>query len=369
MFEVLPVVIPTLRDVARGTLRPAEPPNDAAATAAARTAVILMDARSAGMPALGALYDELELYLQAANIASLRLHRRGESAVTQMFDILASVTLLRSHGCRRVILLVAAEGTFRSWEQSRAETLASLLDLVRLQHSGTARELIGAIADLVKTIRIVADSVAGVATILVPASSSHGPRVPHGAQATWQASAAAREASTQPARSPKALVLPLREGDGHVSAVSQLYLWCHALAGETPTVSHATKWTADEVLPTMALDRSAARIRLRAIGTEFHEALKWLDEQWSAIFDEMARQSPHAAAHILAAEAAHLQTTARQSCVVVGQTHLRIASRAAWKYLDASMRLKWLDMCHRAFAALGGSPAWEDPVAVIERVD
>lgn len=173
----------------------------------------------------------------------------------------------------------------------------------------------------------------------------------------------------QPAGSPKALVLPLREGDGQVSAVSQLYLWCHALAGETRAASHATERAADEALPTMALDHSAARTWLRANGTEFHDVLNWLDEQWSAIVAGVARQSPHAAAHVLAAEAAHHRTTARQSRAIVGQTHSRIASRAAWKYLDASMRLKWLDMCHRAFAALGGSTAWEDPVAAIERVD
>lgn len=348
MFQALPVVIPTLRDIARGTLRPAEPADDAQAAAEAHTGAILLDARAPGIPALGALYDELELYLQAANIASLRLHRRGERTVTQMLDILAGVTLLRSHGCQRVILVVAAEGTLPSWERARAETLASLLDLVRRQHSGTARELIGAIADLVKTIRVVADSVTGVATILVPAAApggSHGSHGSHGSRsvrAAWRSQAAVQEPSSQPDGLPKALMLPLREGDDRVRAVSQLYLWCRELAGATPAPIHTSQWTPTEARAPEIAARSTALTGLRAASTEFHDALRWLDEQWSAIVGDTARQIPHSAARILAASSL--------AEAVPPQIKAVRASRAAWEYLDGFSRLRWLELCRLVFA-------------------
>ena len=365
MFEPLPVVIPTLRDVARGTLRPAEPAETTEATSPARTAAILLDAHTPDMPALGALYDELELYLQAVGIASLRLHRRRESTVTQMFDILASVTLLRSHGCERVILVAAAEGTLPSWEQARAETLASLLDLVRRQHSGTARELIGAIADLVKTIRIVADSVAGVATILIAPTSPGAPR----AAVRRQRSAYPRTATPDDARdatlpqaagSPQALALSLSAGTDRVRALSQLYLWCRALADEAPVKRHAAaEHLSDDVLAAEEVVRLSARLEARAANTEFHAALRWLDEQWSELVGDMARTIPHSAAHILAAAAGAGTKTERPR----GEA-LR-ASRAAWEHLDGRTRLKWLELCRQVFAP-GHAPA---SVAALRRIN
>lgn len=341
MFEALPVVIPTLRDVARGTLRPATATTHDEETAGARTAAILLDPRTSGGPALGALYDELELYLQAANIASLRLHSRGKSTVTQMFDILASVTLLRSHGCERVILVVAAEGALPSWERARAKTLASLLDVMRRQHSGTARELIGAIDDLVTTIRSVADSVVGVATVLVEAPNASDARWSRAAQARWGLREDAR--APAPTRSPKALALSLSPGADRVRAISQLYLWCRAVAGEAPVKHHAApEHMSDDVLVAEEAVRFPARLELRAASTEFHAALRWLDEQWSAIVADTAYQKPHSAARIPAAS----------SLAETQPPRVRVlrATRAAWEHLDGPSRLKWLELCQLVFA-------------------
>lgn len=347
MFEALPVVIPTMRDVARGTLRPVGNSDDAATAAGARTAAILLDARTPGMPALGAVYGELELYLQAANIASLRLPRRSEGTVALMLDILAGVTLLRSHGCERVILIVAAEGAAPSWQQSHAQSLARLLDLIRRQHGGSAQELIGAIGDLVKTIRVVADSVIGVATVLMAE-----PRVPQAggsrvARNNWLSTGDTRVSSPPaPSASPKALLLPLRGSDDHVSAVSQLYLWCHALAYGTQAATCAAEQAQvlEDAVATADVPRSAALRELRVAATEFHEALHWLDERWSEMVGDMARQLPHPAARTLAA-ASHAEANPPHG------NRLR-ASRDAWKYLDTSTQRRWLELCRMVFASV-----------------
>lgn len=347
MFEALPVVIPTLRDVARGTLRPAASvPRDLVATAELPgempTAAILLDAATPSSATTGALYDELELYLQAAHIESLRLHRRRRGTTAQMLDILACVTLLRSRGCRRVILILAVEGAVPPWEPSRAETLAGMLKVVRRHHSSTATELIGAIEDLVKTIRSVADTVIGVATVLVSPSVSLAAEAPRGPRA------AAAVAAPAP-HSPQALTLAIARGDSQVSAVSQLYLWCCSLAGQGPTTQQAAERVLDDAdAPAPGVSSIPARpamvAQLSEIGAAFQTALRSLETQWDTLMGDVAHHAPHTAARALAAAA--LQPDA------MAQARFRVASLESWRFLDLPTRLKWLDVCQQTFASL-----------------
>jgi hypothetical protein len=344
MLEALPVVIPTLNDVARGTLRPVEI-DDAGATDA-HTAAILLDARTSSAPALGSLYGELELYLQAANISTLRLHRRGRSTVSQMLDIIAGVTLLHSRGCQQVILIVAADGALPRWERSRAETLASLLKLIRRHHSGTARELIGAIEDLVKNIRVVADSVAGVATILMGA-----PELATGSRAAASHSTFQPPSAASVPHSPKALALSLADGDDHVSVISQLYLWCCALTDQRAVPKHQATQVSDVTAGPVSLDHSDVMYQLRAVGASFHRALDLLDAQWDRLISEAMHAAPESAESILAEIDLALHA-AQQSRSTAQSLRMRINSRAWWTFLDSSTRLKWLESCNQVFRSL-----------------
>lgn len=372
MFETLPVVIPTLRDVARGTLRPPTPANAHDAGPRTPTAAILLDAAAPDAAAVRTLYEELELYLQAASIATLRLHRRQRSSLAQMLDILAAVTLLRSQGYQRVILIVAAEGVIPRWERSRGETLAGMLAIVRRHHSGSAVELIGAIEDLVTSIRTVADSVIGVATILVRTpgltstraakiEAASRPNRPGSRRSLVRAraispravspppsSSSSSSSSSSPTGSPEALAISFGAGESAVDAVAQLYLWCRALANQTPCPSPA---------PAPRMVEHSTLARLQASSAEFHSALRWLDEQWSALVGDLARQTPQSATRILA-------TAARRSRPAANQAHASLTSRAAWRYLDTSTRLRWLSMCQRAFMSLRQGTS-----SMIERVD
>src|SRR5262245_46777306 len=165
MLDAFEVLMPAFKERVRGRLRP---------VLGASCGALLLDGAAPNGSLVPALYDELELYLQAAGISCLRVSGRPDGSVTRRArELLASVIQLRSIGVERVILVVYSNIPLPSVEHASTDTLVDFLGQV-IEQSATMSGMLGAVRSLVASVRVVADSVVGVAT-LVPAYN--GPHI------------------------------------------------------------------------------------------------------------------------------------------------------------------------------------------------
>jgi hypothetical protein len=332
MLEAFDVLMPAFNDRVRGRVHP---------VLGARCGALVLDGGVTSGSLHASLYDELELYLQAAGITCLRVPGQPyEGVARHARELLASVNQLRSIGVERVILIVSSCTTLPDPAHASSDALADFLGFIAEQ-SQTMPALLRAVRSLVSGVRIVADCVVGVAT-LVPAYSTPVSRRARrkraslrlmSPQAELDGTSDAFNADTvPPTQSRPALLLALpdpkdpRQGRRHVDVLSRLYGWTVAVSGikEEPAA----------LCPNTSIDVESG---IEANG--WHDTLAWLDEQWDEILGMMIDRKPDFDAN--------LQTAFPKS----GHSSALGQARAAWRYLDNEARLRWLAVCAHAFAA------------------
>jgi hypothetical protein len=307
----------------------------------ARCGALLLDGGAASGSFHASLYDELELYLQAAGITCLRVPGQPyEGVARHARELLASVNQLRSIGVERVILIVSSDTTLPDPAHASSDALAHFLGFIAEQ-SQTMPALLRAVRSLVTGVRIVADSVVGVAT-LVPAYSAPIVRRTRRKRASLRLMRPQAELDgtgdaldgdiAQPTLSRPALLLALpdakdlRQDRRRADVLSRLYSWTVAVSGI-------------KAQPAASLSNNTTDVELGIEAHGWHDTLAWLDEQWDEILGMMIDRKP--------GFDANLPTTFPKS----GHISALSQARAAWQYLDNEARLRWLLVCTQAFAA------------------
>ncbi|HEV2461819.1 MAG TPA: hypothetical protein VGS80_25970 [Ktedonobacterales bacterium] len=317
MLESFATVVPTVRGVRRGTLRPA---------AHARYGLLLVENQGTPGAVLARIYDELELYLQAADITQLRLSLQRSSHAASVIEVLAGISTRRSLGLDRILVMASADSASASTE-SAAAARDSFLEAV-VAHASTAPDMVQTIESLIATVRQVADSVVGVA-LLVTQPPAHRPTLrllsseeDSEDQRVPLATAARQDTPTAPHR----LVMPLPTGKLEATpALTRLYTW-------------ATKVVQAEI-QAPAESAFACRPSVRA-DAGWEEAAHWLDQHWLAIVDAFSRRAPERAQRV----------RAYFRCADGGTVDASMqAARHAWRYLDAQAQQEWLSACSQTF--------------------
>ncbi|HEV8193355.1 MAG TPA: hypothetical protein VGP82_17975 [Ktedonobacterales bacterium] len=331
MLDAFDVLMPAFRDRVRGKLRP---------VLGSRCGALLLDG-TAGRSGSAALYDELELYLQAAGITCLRVSGLPyEGVARRARELLASVTQLRSLGVERIILIVSSDNTLPDRVHASSDTLADFLSFI-VEQSQTMTALLRAVRSLVSGVRVVADSVVGVAT-LVPAYSTSAPG--HAGrkrsslqlmrpQAQLDATSEVLDAApSPPAQNRPVLLLDLpdvkdaRQSRRRVDVLSRLYGWSISVSGI-------------EAEPAAFLPDDSLGVEPGVEANGWHDIMAWLEEQWNKILDTKINRKPDVDADF--------QVFLHRS------SHVSVLSQAreTWRYLDNETRLQWLAVCAQAFTA------------------
>lgn len=339
MFDAFDVVVPTLDRRLSGVLRPVDGPS---------AGVLLLDGTGKRAPLVPGLFDELELYLQAIGLVTLRVSISPSAQMSKRVSVvLGSVSLLRSMGATRVLLITSALDTLATREEIRASTLAGLVDLAAQDHA--LPEIIRIVRDLTSTIRDVADSVIGVATLLACPTSAPAPLPlmrPPARKRTFKAIDKVVDDAI-PLASPPALLLALPSGNDQqetpaatVQFVSQLYSWSLALTHpERETKIPHTLLPSDGATDHPGnKDESTTLVR-----ADWFTRRRWMDAQWDVLLAELAARAPEAAAR---AEACGRKHRAQ------GDGWSLRAARSAWLHLDGKARSTWLQVCSRGFASV-----------------
>lgn len=344
MLDALHVVVPTLDRRLPGVLRPVAGP---------RAGVLLLDGTGAQAPLVSRLYAELELYLQSMDLVTLRLTiAPGAKMNRRVSGVLGGVSLLRSMGAAHVLLITSALDPIATREEVSAGTLDSMVDLATQGHA--LPEIIQIVRDLTITIRDVADSVIGVATLL--AHPTFAPTSPPLVRLRKRTFETAEEAA--PAASPPALLLSLPSAgpgngrdDGHGRAaqaataqlVTQLYSWSLALTyPERETHISRTLLPATGAAP-------ASQVR-----ANWSSRRRWMDQQWEELLTQLAARAPESAAR--AREIGRRRSEHR------GDGWSQRASRDAWEHLDGEALAAWLQVCSKVFSYAGPNDvATDDP--------
>lgn len=355
MLGAFDVVVPTLDRRLPGVLRPVAGPC---------AGVLLLDATGAQVPLVSRLYAELELYFQTIDIVTLRLSLApGVKIGKRVSGVLGGVSLLHSMGATRVLLITSAFDPLATREEVSAGTLDSLVDLAVQGHA--LPEIMQIVRDLTATIRDVADSVIGVATLLArpgPADVSYVPprplKRPVGPVGPVEmVEMVEMEDGVVPTASPPALLLPLpADGDPHgtqaatAQLLTQLYSWSLALA-------HPERET--KISRALLPETGAAR-ESEAARANWFIRRRWMDEQWEELLDQLALRAPVRAARARASgEKRHGK----------GDGWSLRASRDAWAHLDGEARVTWLQDCSKGFLAggLDSIPATDpSPASLVE---
>lgn len=338
MFDAFDVVVPTLDRRLPGILRPVDGPS---------AGVLLLDGTGKRTPLVSRLFDELELYLQAIDLVTLRISISPSAHMgKRVSGVLGSVSLLRSMGVTRVLLITSALDPLATREEITASTLAGLVDLAAQGHA--LPEIIQIVRDLTTTIRDVADSVIGVATLLAHPTHAYAytpalpPPTPMRKREFKAPDSAAHDAI--PRVSPPALLLPLPSGnDQHETQaataqfVTQLYSWSLALTHpERETkISHA-------LLPGNSATRRPDDETATLVRADWFTRRRWMDAQWDHLLTELAARAPEAAARVRARVRKYREQ---------GDGWSLRASRAAWPHLDGEARSIWLQVSSIGFVS------------------
>jgi hypothetical protein len=327
MLDAFDVVMPALKERVRGSLRP---------VFGGKYGAVLLDTAQANGPFLAALYDELELYFQGAGVTTLRLmgqHERGVAHRTR--ELLASVMLLRSIGVEQVILIVSADTPLPDPSQVATATMADFLRIVA-ERGQTLPDVFQAVRSLIAGIRVVADSVIGVATLVSADASQHDRDTRRKRPPLQLVRSGDDEAATSPFATeamPPVLARPtllLRVPDladaaqsrRRAELLARLYNWVTAEA-ETRTSARVSR----------------ADASIEASFDGWHSRLVWLEERWREICEAALTRAPARGAELH--EFIHPERH--------GNTlH---AARDAWPYLDSQARLEWLWACAHVFSA------------------
>ena len=337
MLDAFQVVVPTLDRRLPGVLRPVEGP---------RAGVLLLDGTGALAPLVSRLYAELELYFQSMDLVTLRLSiAPGAKMNRRVSGVLGGVSLLRSMGAEHVLLITSAFDPIATREEVSAGTLDSMVDLATQGHA--LPEIIRIVRDLTTTIRDVADSVIGVATLLARPTPTLAPMSRPPVLLRKRASETAEETAEEtadgaaPAASPPALLLSLPSEDDGRSAqaataqlVTQLYSWSLALTHpERETHISRTLLPATSAAP-------AAQVR-----ANWSSRRRWMDQQWDELLAQLVARAPESAARA--------REIGRRRSEHQGDGWSQRASRDAWEHLDGEARSVWLQVCSRVFSYAG----------------
>lgn len=349
VLDVLTTVVPTVRGPSPGVLHPAS---------GATTGLLLLGAPGTGSSFFDSLYAELELYLQSAGIAVLRLPGDPhDSTGKRVRDLLGGVMLYRSMGIARVLVIGTDSGSLPSIAEVTAATMGECLAFLAAQ-SGTPPETLKVLSSLVAFIGKVSESVIGSALLLAPRHAIERSNKQHTAAKT--AGARPRQWSDPPvvnapeqrAFHPAAVLmlsLPNIEQPGLGASretarlVGHLYLWAVALAfpERKPTQSQAAGAAErPRQLRRTEAEQRATRNMARSI---WRQSLAWLDAQWMEIEQEHMRRNPQLAA---------ARSTGQEAC---GLGLAQVCARQTWRSLDPDARLAWLRACEQVFSTSGFS--------------
>lgn len=352
MFDEFPVVVPALDRRVQGYLHPVENP---------RAGVLLLDGTGASVPLVPRLFAELELYLQAAGLVTLRLSISPEAKLSKRVGgILGGVALLRSMGAVRVLVITSALNAGSSWEEARSGTLAEFMALA--EQGRSLPDIIRIIRDLMTTIRDVADSAVGIATLVAPPRSDGARGALETPKEKCDKPVRLHEVTSdgtpdEPAPALSTLLLPLPPScddaavaPAVVSLVAQLYCWSVALANaqsepvlarRDPVVDgadgEAVTGGGELVAGGLRAGRTVMAGTTRAAWTT---RLRWADEQWAEVLRRFSARAPARAASTGTAEWLRGDQPPGSS--------LR-AARTLWPMLDGEARHTWLRVCSRLF--------------------
>lgn len=373
------VVVPTLRTSVRGRWLP---------TRDSAVAVLLVDNLGQSSRIAQTLFAQLELYLQSAGIASLRIAGRGDDSAGQAIDLLGGISFLRGQACQHILVVAAgAQGTLSSWDATRDETLLGMLTSLRARESSVPA-LITALGDLVATVRDAAESVRAVAILLPPevlVGTSSRARARHLRDARdippphQHVRAVSDAVDSAPGTAPSSphmlfLTLPTTASGGEVlyapindirpmvALLSRLYLWCRAwaqdvdaTAGNSRVAPPADESDSERVPDTDSQQISDVRRAAhhdadkvahpeRQSLTRVHGLLRWLDEEWVRLLAEVSSANPAS----IGESPANKQSVSEDR--PTGWS-LR-ASRERWNALDSPTRCAWLAICKQAFTSM-----------------
>jgi hypothetical protein len=318
MLESFTTVIPTMRGSRRGTLRPA---------AHASHGLLLVENQGADDCALSRIYDELELYLQAADITQLRLILQRTSRAASVVEVLAGISTLRSLGLDR-ILVIAFTDDARSSAESAAAARDSFLEAV-VAHAASTPDIPQTIESLIATVRQVVDSVVGVALLVAPSPADRPALrlISSGEDLSGQCGPLATAAGQDGHTAPQRLIVPLPAGGGETTtALTRLYTWA------TNVVQM------DRQAPAESAYTNAPPVQ---DGRFWQGASHWLDDQWRTIVEAFSQRTPE--------QAKRMRAYLRSGDSGAEDASMQ-AARRAWRYLDGQARQEWLTACSQLFA-------------------
>lgn len=334
MLDAFSVVVPALDRRMSGIMRPVEAPS---------TGTLLLDGTGPQAPLVARIFAELELYFQAANIFTLRLSIPPHAPVVKrVSSVLGGVSLLRSAGVARVLIITSTPNPRCSGAAGRASAFAEFMRLADQRRP--LPDIVQVVRDLTTAIRDVADSTAGVATLLVPPQSTPdvstvkaSPR-----RTPRRAWSPGRVEDGMPP-SPPALLLPMPSARDDATGrravaplLTQLYSWSLALAHRDDPLGVTDNGSPSR--PALTADQPAAS--LASDQSEWSQRLRWADAEWAALVRECAARAPALAAHLQAARP-----------LAGGQPGASLrAARAVWPLLDYEARTAWLRVSAALFA-------------------
>lgn len=325
MLDTFNVLMPTLKHPIRGRVRP---------VLGARCGVILLQG-GVSTETISLFCDELELYLQAAHITCLSIPGNRSSGVAwRARELLAGVTQLRSIGIDRVVLVVISDMRLPDLESTQSNTLLDLLGAL-VNQSPTMPSLLKAVRSLVMSVRIVAESVAGVAT-LAPTYSTH---------------AVSQNKRRQPASlrlmRPNEVTRPSPDcAERHDAALaSQGSQPAILFALPDPLDAQHTRQRAELlgklytwITTTLDVRPSARQMQdVDLVMGGWQDTAHWLETRWAAIVQASIARAQ--------ANRDKLQTKLQGS----GGFSVIHAAQEAWPYLDIQARLEWLRACAQVF--------------------
>lgn len=366
--EALDVIMPVLNHRILGRLRPVT-------TGEVHGAVLFLTPGLAASPVAQAICDEIDLYLHARGLLTLRVAGETHLGARQRArELLAGVTFLLSCGVRQVVLVLAAEAPLAEPKRVSAETLADLLEELGRQDP-RGLDILRAVQSMVSGIRIVCDSVVGVATILperaarvhaharqrqrqrmrllTSAASSIASKSQTATDAAASLNAQGDTAPPPPVQSPPALLLALPEASDaaylrrRVAQVSRLYSWVRELL--EPAVASAPS-AAETRLQGSPHSPATTRVTTRV---NWQPTVQWMEDCWLAILQAAYQRLPDdrmELQRLLATATATDQTKTPASTSRPGAVQKQV--QAVWHALDQQARVQWLQVSHIALTRL-----------------
>ncbi|HEX6819271.1 MAG TPA: hypothetical protein VF120_12915 [Ktedonobacterales bacterium] len=332
MLYPVPVLVPTIYGRTDALLYDAQ---------GSRAGVVLVETSITGETVVERVYDEVALYLRAAGLSVVRLATpHGVRPTPYAANVLGCVAFLRSLNVEEVVLVAQADQGAASSSIAGRDTAdlayAGFLDLIT-KRASTPELYAQLVAELVNTIRIVIDTVVGIATLQPPGAAAPVPPSLHAALP--YANSAARtalengdDAGISPVYS---LVMPqTTERVSAADSIARLYSWVLSQLGPR---------RADAVLDVPATgDTPSVQVPGKR-RTWLSEAIRAeLEGAWRGVLSDLAMRDPEGARRIfeLETEMETRREATQPSTAAYGQ---------AWAHLDQQARQEWLTACAQVF--------------------